>query len=83
MGRAVGDLFTRISSHLKSGDNFYTDSNSFTMMKRKRHYPDRPVAANYYPLTSAVYLQDESLRLTLLSAQSLGEYIHYYTVYSV
>ena len=73
MASTRGDLFTRIRSDIKSRDVFYTDSNSFTMMKRMNRYPDRSIASNYYPLTSSMYIDDERYRLTLLTAQPLGK----------
>ena len=74
MASTRGDLFTRIRSDIKSRDVFYTDSNSFTMMKRMNRYPDRSIASNYYPLTSSMYIDDERYRLTLLTAQPLGKW---------
>jgi len=41
------------------------------MIRRKR-YDKIPLQANYYPIPSAIYIEDESRRLTVLSAQPLG-----------
>lgn len=41
------------------------------MVKRKR-FAKLPLQANFYPLPQSLYIEDESLRVTLLTAQPLG-----------
>jgi alpha-mannosidase II len=50
---------------------FYTDLNGYQYIKRKT-FDKLPVQANVYPMPSAVYIQDESQRLSVISAQPLG-----------
>ncbi|XP_067940023.1 alpha-mannosidase 2-like isoform X1 [Watersipora subatra] len=68
----TGDLFMRIGSTIENGELFYTDSNSFTMMERRNHYPEHSLASNYYPMTSSAFINDENQRITLLTMQPLG-----------
>jgi len=42
------------------------------MIKRKRFLDKLPIQANYYPMPAATYIEDSSLRLTLLGRQPLG-----------
>jgi len=65
------ELAMRLDTALESGDSFYTDLNGFQMIRRKR-LAKLPLQANFYPMPSMVYLQDESNRLTLVSRQPLG-----------
>ncbi|XP_035232850.1 alpha-mannosidase 2x-like [Stegodyphus dumicola] len=65
------ELFLRVKSDVKSRDVFYTDSNGFQMIKRKT-LSYLPLEANYYPATSAVYLEDTQSRLTLLLSHAHG-----------
>ncbi|KAJ1529787.1 hypothetical protein ONE63_006533 [Megalurothrips usitatus] len=65
------EMVMRVSSNIRSKDEFYTDLNGLQMVKRKR-LPQLPLQGNYYPLPSQIFIQDEQLRLTVLSAQPLG-----------
>ena len=50
---------------------FYTDQNGFQMTRRVR-LNTLGVEANYYPVTSAAYIQDRQQRLNLLVASAHG-----------
>lgn len=67
------------SSDVDSGDEFWTDSNGREMIKRVRDF--RPtwelnqteaVAGNYYPLTAAMYIQDQQRQLAVLTERAQG-----------
>ena len=62
----------RMDTGLQSGDTFYTDLNGFQMQKRTTYGKDVPLQANYYPMTSLMYIEDTRSRVSLISAQSLG-----------
>jgi alpha-mannosidase II len=76
----VKEVAMRITTSIKAeGDGrqvFYTDSNGFQMTRRTYFHPDDH-AANFYPVTSAVYVQGQNLaktdgsraRVTLLTGQ--------------
>ncbi|CAI5451571.1 unnamed protein product [Caenorhabditis angaria] len=61
----------RFSSNIESGDTFYTDLNGLQMIKRKRR-SKLPLQANYYPMSAGVFIEDDSSRLSIHSAQALG-----------
>ncbi|XP_070706732.1 alpha-mannosidase 2 [Pempheris klunzingeri] len=63
------ELVMRLVSDVASGNRFYTDLNSFQMQQR-RTLSKLPLQANFYPMTSASFLQDSASRVSLLSAQS-------------
>merc|ERR1712223_588618 len=65
------ELIMRINSGVQSDDLFFTDLNGFQMVRRKR-YAKLPLQANYYPIPSMSYIQDETSRLTLISRTPLG-----------
>lgn len=65
------ELVMRLVSQVDSGNRFFTDLNGFQMQQR-RTLDKLPLQANFYPMTSAAFLQDSSSRLSLLSAQSQG-----------
>lgn len=65
------ELIMRLDTSVKSRDLFYTDQNAFHTMKRRR-LVNFPLEANYYPASSAVYIEDKKLRLSVLTAQPVG-----------
>ncbi|XP_054262638.1 alpha-mannosidase 2 isoform X2 [Macrosteles quadrilineatus] len=65
------ELVMRISSNINNKNVFHTDLNGLQMIKRKR-FSKLPLQANYYPMPTAMYIEDDDTRLTLLSAQPLG-----------
>ncbi|XP_075993471.1 alpha-mannosidase 2 isoform X2 [Genypterus blacodes] len=65
------ELVMRLVSDVASGNRFYSDLNGFQMQQR-RSLTKLPLQANFYPMSSASFLQDASSRLSLLSAQSQG-----------
>ena len=57
-------MISRFVTDLNTDNEFFTDSNGLQSMRRKfdpLRDPRKPVAANYYPVTSHIFLRD-SLR---------------------
>lgn len=65
------EIIMRMSTGIDSKEIFYTDLNGFEYIKRKR-FTKLPIQANYYPVPSGMYVEDDTMRLTLLTAQPLG-----------
>ena len=66
------ELVMRFNTNIDNHRNtFFTDANGFQMVKRKTKL-DHLVQANYYPMTNMAYLQDNSSRFSVLTAQSHG-----------
>ncbi|XP_066567683.1 alpha-mannosidase 2 [Amia ocellicauda] len=65
------EIAMRITSDLDSSNRFFTDLNGFQIQPR-RTLRKLPLQANFYPMTTMAYLQDNHVRMTLHSAQSLG-----------
>lgn len=63
------ELVMRFVSDIANGNRFYSDLNSFQMQQR-RTLSKLPLQANFYPMSSASFLQDSTSRVSLLSAQS-------------
>ncbi|XP_041825970.1 alpha-mannosidase 2 isoform X2 [Melanotaenia boesemani] len=63
------ELVMRLISNVASSNRFYSDLNGFQMQQRQ-FLKKLPLQANFYPMSSASFLQDSSSRLSLLSAQS-------------
>ena len=58
------DMIIEFSSKLiKNTEVFYTDSNGLKMIKRVRSTPIN-IGKSYYPVNSAIYIEDDILRLT-------------------
>ncbi|XP_036596650.1 lysosomal alpha-mannosidase-like [Trichosurus vulpecula] len=75
-GKEVISLF---DSQLETGGRFYTDSNGREILERRRdHRPTwdlkqtEPVAGNYYPVNSRIYITDGQIQLTVLTDRSQG-----------
>ncbi|VDK73324.1 unnamed protein product [Litomosoides sigmodontis] len=73
------EVITRYITDIKSTGIFYTDSNGRQMMKRTvNHYPSfsytntEPIAGNYYPINSRIYIRDSENQLTVLTDRSHG-----------
>ncbi|XP_054725610.1 alpha-mannosidase 2 [Anastrepha obliqua] len=65
------EIAMRFLTRIKSADLFYTDLNGLQIIKRRR-LAKLPLQANYYPIPSSAYIEDDALRLTLLTGQPLG-----------
>ncbi|XP_019388008.1 PREDICTED: alpha-mannosidase 2 [Crocodylus porosus] len=65
------EIAMRISSDINSQNRFYTDLNGYQIQPRLT-MSKLPLQANVYPMTTMAYIQDDGIRLTLHSAQSLG-----------
>lgn len=65
------EVVMRMATGIDSKDIFYTDLNGLQIIKRQR-FGKLPIQANYYPIPSGMYIEDDKLRLTLLTAQPLG-----------
>ena len=67
---------------LDSEGMFYTDSNGRQIIQRKRDHREsylaplafiqEPVSANYYPVTSSIFIQDASARFTMVTDRAQG-----------
>jgi lysosomal alpha-mannosidase len=75
------EVISRFSTSLESNRTFYTDANGRQIMQRVRDYratwplrQTEPVAGNYYPVTSRIYIQDtkRNIQLTILNDRSQG-----------
>ncbi|BET01981.1 Alpha-mann_mid [Nesidiocoris tenuis] len=65
------ELAMRISTNIENENVFFTDLNSLQMIRRK-WLAKIPLQANFYPMTSAAYIQDPMMRMTVISGQALG-----------
>lgn len=67
------ELFMRIISDIQNGEppEFYTDSNGFSMQKRVK-VERIGMEGNYFPITNMAYIQDNKIRLSLLTNHAQG-----------
>lgn len=62
-------LVTSIDNTVRS--IFYTDQNAFQYLRREK-IQSLGIEANYYPITTGAFIQDEHLRITLLTSHAQG-----------
>ncbi|XP_050406527.2 alpha-mannosidase 2x [Patella vulgata] len=66
------EFVMRFKTSINNRDgSYFTDQNGFQLIRRKTNSNLR-IEANYYPMTSMAMLEDNTQRLSLLSAQSHG-----------
>ncbi|KAG1649694.1 Lysosomal alpha-mannosidase [Nymphon striatum] len=77
MDKIGKEVISRFDTNMESGPSFYTDSNGREILQRVRDKrPDytisggEPVAVNYYPVNSRIFIKDKSTQLTILTDRS-------------
>ncbi|CAK7293605.1 Lysosomal alpha-mannosidase [Vulpes lagopus] len=73
------EVISRFDTVLETKGLFYTDSNGREILERRRDYrptwklnQTEPVAGNYYPVNSRIYIRDGHVQLTVLTDRSQG-----------
>ncbi|KAH0629645.1 hypothetical protein JD844_011874 [Phrynosoma platyrhinos] len=73
------EIISRFETNLQTDGIFYTDSNGREILERRRNYrttwnlsQTEPVAGNYYPVNSRIYIKDQKVQLTVLTDRSQG-----------
>ncbi|KFO79729.1 Lysosomal alpha-mannosidase, partial [Cuculus canorus] len=73
------EIISRFKTPLRTGALFYTDSNGRQILERRRNYrptwnlnQTEPVAGNYYPVNTRIFIKDEKMQLTVLTDRSQG-----------
>jgi hypothetical protein len=73
------EVVLRYSSGIRSGGAFFTDANGRAMVRRARDARPtwdlnvtEPQAGNFYPVTAAIYLQDEAAQPAVLTERAQG-----------
>lgn len=71
-GMDNSEIIMRITTpSIDSSDTFYTDLNGLTFIKRE-NFDKIPLQANYYPIPTGIFIEDDNERLTVLLGQPLG-----------
>ena len=72
-------FYARYETEILSGDRVYTDSNGREMLERRKDLrptwklnQSEPVAGNYYPINTRMYIRDLQHQFTLLNDRSQG-----------
>ncbi|XP_036096626.1 lysosomal alpha-mannosidase [Molossus molossus] len=73
------EVISRFDTALETKGLFFTDSNGREILERRRNYrptwklnQTEPVAGNYYPVNSRIYITDQNVQLTVLTDRSQG-----------
>ncbi|XP_053145025.1 lysosomal alpha-mannosidase isoform X2 [Hemicordylus capensis] len=73
------EIISRFETNLQTDGRFYTDANGREILERRRDYramwkfnQTEPVAGNYYPVNSRIYIKDQKVQLTVLTDRSQG-----------
>ncbi|KAJ8263831.1 hypothetical protein GJAV_G00141790, partial [Gymnothorax javanicus] len=73
------EVITRLDTSINSSSLFYTDSNGREVLERRRDFRStwtlnqtEPIAGNYYPINSRIYIKDEEQQLTVVTDRSQG-----------
>ncbi|NXK15643.1 MA2B1 mannosidase, partial [Herpetotheres cachinnans] len=73
------EIISRFETTLQTDARFYTDSNGRQILERRRDYrptwnlsQTEPVAGNYYPVNSRIFIKDKKFQLTVLTDRSQG-----------
>jgi lysosomal alpha-mannosidase len=73
------EIITRFNTSIRSQGIFFTDSNGREFQQRKRDYRptwnytvSEPVSGNYYPMTTAVLIEDAQMSLAVLTDRAQG-----------
>ncbi|XP_016017648.2 lysosomal alpha-mannosidase isoform X4 [Rousettus aegyptiacus] len=73
------EVISRFDTELETKGLFFTDSNGREILERRRNYRPtwvlnmtEPVAGNYYPVNSRIYITDGKAQLTVLTDRSQG-----------
>ncbi|XP_074713591.1 lysosomal alpha-mannosidase [Strix uralensis] len=73
------EIISRFETPLQTDARFYTDSNGRQILERRRNYrptwnlnQSEPVAGNYYPVNTRIFIKDKKFQLTVLTDRSQG-----------
>ncbi|KAM4676223.1 lysosomal alpha-mannosidase [Discoglossus pictus] len=73
------EVISRFYTPLQTEGVFYTDANGRQMLKRRRNRREtwtlnqtEPVAGNYYPVNSRIFIKDKNAQFTVLTDRSQG-----------
>ena len=73
------ELVLRLKTSIQNGQTFYTDSNGREMQQRiinqRKYYPFKqtePVAGNYYPVDTLMYIRDGAAQLNVFTDAAVG-----------
>ncbi|RMB90070.1 hypothetical protein DUI87_33525 [Hirundo rustica rustica] len=73
------EVISRFRTPLATAGRFHTDSNGRQVLERRRDYrptwnlsQSEPVAGNYYPVNTRIFIEDGKVQLTVLTDRSQG-----------